>query len=114
MQVNNTTDPTADILAEISKTDIKAAIVRLKISIPESMKGLLREPEIMRALKPAYSVKFAIEIQRTARTRTASWSGKSMTPLEALDNYMQTNGVTEGRSIKLKEYAGKLLEVSNV
>jgi len=107
-------DPTADILAEIANRadDIKDAIVRIKISIPESMKGLLRESEIMRALQPAFSVKFAIEVQRTARARSSSWAGKSMTPLEALDKYMEINGVDKERSAKLHGYAEKILEVT--
>jgi DNA repair protein SbcD/Mre11 len=107
-------DPTGDVLAAISvrADDLRDAIVRIKISIPESMKGLLRESEIVRALKPAYSVKFAIEIQRTARARAASWAGKSMTPIEALDKYMEINGVIAERSIKLREYAEKLIEVA--
>ena len=43
-------------------------------------------------------------------TRTA---GKSMTPLEALDKYMQINGVIAERSIRLQAYAEKVMAAVN-
>ncbi len=36
-------------------------------------------------------------------------SNKSLTPLEALDKYMEINGVTAERQIKLREYAERMI-----
>jgi len=114
-EINDGDNPTDRILQGIGDTGdaIKDAIVRLKVSIPESMKGQLRESEIRRALAPAAAVKLAVEVRRTARPRAAGWSsGKAMTPLDALGRYMEINQVPADRQQRLKEYAGKIMEAT--
>jgi len=113
--VDTPADITNSIVSDIEyhAEDIKDAIVRIKISISEAMKGQLRESEIRRALAPAAAVKMAIEVRRAVRPRAAGWSTcKAMTPLDALDRYMEINQVPAERQHRLKEYAGKIMEAT--
>jgi exonuclease SbcD len=105
-------DPTAAVLRGLEDRldDIKDAVVRLKVSLPGRKAGVLGTAGILKALKEAYNVSVIVEAGRSARIRSAGWAGKSLTPLEALDKYMESNNVPEERRRKLREYAGKVIE----
>jgi len=104
-------DPTGSVLGKIKENaePVCGAVVRLKISLPAHLAGQLKDADILKALKEAYNVSIVREISRAARTRGAGWSNKSLTPLEALDKYMEINGVTAERQIKLREYAERMI-----
>jgi hypothetical protein len=104
-------DPTGTILRGIAAhaNEIAGAVVRLKISLPGNMANVLREGEILKAVKEAYNVNIAKEMRRSVRGRATGWIKDSMTPLEALKNYLESNNVTPERRNKLLEYGEKLI-----
>ncbi|MBN1375603.1 MAG: exonuclease SbcCD subunit D [Dehalococcoidia bacterium] len=104
-------DPTGSILKKIyaNADAIRDAVVRLKISLPGHLSNLLREGEIFKALKEAYNVSIAKELRRTSSSRGSGWIKEAMTPLEALDRYLETTGVPVERRKKLLEYGEKLI-----
>ena len=88
MDVRNSEDPTADLLAEISKHNIKDAIVRLRYHIAESSIHDMDIPQLRDALKPA-SVIASIEriAEPVERKRKTIVSGESSLE-EALKLYI--------------------------
>ncbi len=104
-------DPTGSIVREIQQHEgeISGAIVRLKLSLPEQFASILREGEIFKALKEAYNVSVAKDIRRSSRGRASGWIKDAMTPLEALNKYMDSNNVPAERRKKLLEYGEKLI-----
>ena len=104
-------DPTEKVLEALQARsgEIAGAIVRLKISLPGQTSSLLRDGEIFKALKEAYNVSIAREIRQADRGRGAGWSAESLTPLEALKNYLERLNVPDERRKKLLEYGEKLI-----
>jgi DNA repair protein SbcD/Mre11 len=104
-------DPTGSILREIQQHagEISGAVVRLKLSLPEQFASILREGEIFKALKEAYNVSVAKDIRRSSRSRASGWIKDAMTPLEALNKYLDSNNVPVERRKKLLEYGEKLI-----
>ena len=89
--------------------EISGAVVRLKISLPGHLGSVLREGEILKALKEAYNIRIAKELRRPARGRASGWIKDTMTPLEALSKYMESNNVPIEKRKKLLEYGEKLI-----
>jgi GTP1/Obg family GTP-binding protein len=89
---------------------ISGAVVRLKLSLPGHLASVLREGEIFKALKEAYNVSIAKELRRSSRGRASGWIKDAMTPLEALNKYMESNNVPVERRKKLLEYGEKLIK----
>ncbi len=104
-------DPTFAVLQTIDqkKSEIKDAIVRLQISLPQCLEHSLRENEIDQALKEAHYVIFAKDVRREARPRLGNWAAEGLTPLEALRAYLETKGVPLQRQETLLNYAEKLM-----
>ncbi|MDD5313052.1 MAG: exonuclease SbcCD subunit D [Dehalococcoidia bacterium] len=104
-------DATVSILRKIEErnSEIAGAIVRLKISLPASLAGLVREGEIFKALKEAYNVSIGKEVRQAARARATGWISEGLAPLDALKNYLETKNYTEAYRKKLLEYGEKLI-----
>lgn len=104
-------DPTGRVLRIIKENaeSVGGAVVRLRIAVPAHISGLLKDAEILKALKEAYNVSIIREIGRPSRNRGAGWSNKSLTPLEALDKYMDINNVAAERQNKLREFAERII-----
>lgn len=105
-------DPTARILNIISENrgKIRDAIVRLQISLPASLEGLLRDIEIRNALKEAHYFSIARDIRREARLRLGNLTAEELTPLEALKAFINTSKISEDRAKQLLEYGEKLIQ----
>ncbi len=105
-------DPTGIILTKIGERidEIKDAVVRLKVSMPGHLDGMLRDGDIFKALKEAYNVSIIREVRRAARSRGSGWVKQSLTPLEALHNYLDGKDMTAERRKILLEYAEKLIK----
>ncbi|MGA2159269.1 MAG: exonuclease SbcCD subunit D [Dehalococcoidia bacterium] len=108
---DNEVDPTRRILDEIAARSgaITGAIVRLKLSLPGHTTAALRDGEIFKALKEAYNVSIARDIRRTSRIRSEGWLKETLTPLDALRKYMETQNIAIERRQKLLEYGEKLI-----
>lgn len=104
-------DPTGSILRRIQekRDQVADAVVRLKISISGNLAIMVKENEILKALKEAYNVSIGKEIRRGIRTRASGWVTDSMTPLDALRNYLNTKNYPEAYRKKLLEYGERLI-----
>jgi len=104
-------DPTGSVLRIIKENaePVNGAVVRLRIAVPAHIAGLLKDADIFKALKEAYNISIVRAIGRASRMRGAGWSNKSLTPLEALDKYMEINKVAAERQNKLHEYAERMI-----
>jgi len=106
------TDPTATVLRAIAPQagKVKDAIVRLQLSLPERMPALIRDSDLRDALKEAYYVTIAREIQQEARLRLGNWTAEELTPLDALKTYLATKKLSPDRAKALLEYAQGLID----
>ncbi len=104
-------NPTFAVLEAIArrKSEIKDAIVRLQISLPQYLENSLKENEINQAVKEAQYVIFAKDVRSEARPRLGNWAAEGLTPLEALRTYLETKGVSLERQETLLNYAEKLI-----
>jgi len=104
-------DPTGSIIREIlaHADDVRGAVVRLKLSLPEHLSSMLREGGIFKVLKEAYNVSIAKELRRSSRGRASGWLKETLSPLEALNKYLESNNVPVERRTKLLEYGEKLI-----
>ncbi|MFW6125816.1 MAG: metallophosphoesterase family protein [Chloroflexota bacterium] len=106
-------DPTQAVLDAIASNDVKDAIVRVQVAIPERLEELLDEGEIRRALKDAHSIAaIARDVERERRPRLAALTAEGMTAIEALEVYLTSKGVPEDRMKVLLEYGQRLIEES--
>ena len=106
-------DPTATVLKTIAGQEdkIKDAIVRLQISLPAECQGQLRDNDIGNALKDAHYFAIIKDIQRETRLRLGKWTAEELTPVEALEKYLETRkDLSRERARLLLEYGEKLIE----
>jgi exonuclease SbcD len=103
-------EPTLDVLAEINKHNLEAAIVRVTIRTTLEKAGLLRDAEIRQALRSAWYVSgINKEIQQTDRVRLGARGGvEGLTPREALQRYFAEKRIAPERAQALLERAEKL------
>ncbi|MBA7487275.1 hypothetical protein ES707_22838 [subsurface metagenome] len=105
------TDPTATIFRAVAEKEenIKNAVVRLQISLPEELEGQLRDNEIREALKEASHFTIARDIRREARLRLGQFTAEEITPFEALKKWVETQKFTPERAKVLLESGEKLI-----
>ncbi len=103
-------DPTLTVLQAISREKVKDAIVRLQLSLPTELEGQLRDNDLRDALKEAHYSSIAKEINRETRLRLGDFSAEEITPLDALQKYLESKKVSPERTRILLDYAEKLIE----
>ncbi len=105
-------DPTATVLEAIAAQpeQVKDSIVRLNISLPAEHEGQLRDNDVRNALKEAHYFTIARDIKRETRLRLGGWTAEEITPLEALQAYLEAKKVPPERAKVLLEYGEKLIE----
>ena len=109
-------EPTQAVLRAIARREpeIKDAIVRLQVTIPEPLEGLLQEGEIRKALTDAHFIAaVARNVERERRPRLSGWSAQGMTPMEALKSYLSARKTTTEPKTLL-EYGERLIQESKV
>jgi len=107
-------EPTQAVLRAIARREpeIKDAIVRLQVKIPQQLDGMLQEGDIHKALKEAHFVAaIAREVERERRPRMAGWSAEETTPLEALKVYLKSKKTSVEPKVLL-EYGERLIQES--
>ena len=107
-------EPTQAVLRAIARRqpEIKDAIVRLQVTLPEPLEGLLQEGEVRKALKDAHFIAaIARNVERERRTRMSGWSAEAVTPMEALKSYLSTRNTTTEPKVLL-EYGERLIQES--
>ena len=106
-------DPTQAVLEAIARHDTKDAIVRVQVAIAERLEGLLDEGEIRKALKDAHFIAaIARDVERERRPRMAGFTAEGMTPMEALEVYLNSKNISKERIKVLLEYGQRLIEES--
>jgi exonuclease SbcD len=84
------TDPTQVVADAIARHDVKDAVVRVLISIPEQLSPMLKEGEVRRALQDAHTVAaVSRDVAREHRLRMPISSAEALEPLEALKKYLE-------------------------
>jgi exonuclease SbcD len=106
-------DPTAQILDAIERKRIKDAVVRVLIRTTPDRDLLIRENEIRRALQDAFYVSTIVhDVIRPERIRLGDQADiAALTPIEALERYLQAKETPPERTALLKQYAESLLAV---
>jgi len=105
------TDPTSTVLEAIARQEVKNAVVRLQISLPAQIEGMLRGNDIRNALKEAHHFTIAKNIEREARLRLGNLAAEEITPLEALKAYLQSRkDISPERTRLLLEYGERLIQ----
>lgn len=107
----NGTNPTAEVLEEISKHDVKDAVVKILINVPPDSAGEVDSNQIRHALKDSFFIA-AISKNITRQTReTLGETPEELSPLQALERYLAAKKVDGKRSKHLAELARELLEL---
>jgi exonuclease SbcD len=113
-------DPTAQIVHAIERAPIDDAVVRVIIRTTAERDVLIRENEVRRALtharagrKPAcYIAAIVHDVVRPDRIRLGDQADiAGLTPLEALERYLQAKETPPERIATLKSHAESLLEL---
>lgn len=107
-------DPTTALLNTLEqyKDDIKNAIVRVQITIPGKLEGIIRDGEIYKILNEAYYVVVSKEIKRDNEYRINPFVSKELRPIEALEKYFELKNVSQERRQVLLEYGENLIKES--
>ncbi|MFQ5875430.1 MAG: exonuclease SbcCD subunit D [Dehalococcoidia bacterium] len=96
-------DPTTTILQQIQRHPISDSIVRLRVQVPAELEGMVREPEIRKALTHAHFIaSIAKDVERDRPIRLEGRSVEAMTPLDALKAYIDSAAESRGWSEQQK------------
>jgi exonuclease SbcD len=111
----DTDNPTATVLQAIAKRDVQDSIVRLQVKVSAAKEGLIQENEIRKALREAYFIA-AIdkEVEREHRSRLQSYSAEGLTPLHALELYLESKRTPKDRLKVLLEYGERLVRQCSI
>ncbi len=109
------TNPTATTLRVIGeqRDKIAGAIIRLQIALPAELEGQFRDGDIRNALRDAYYLTIAKDIEREARLRLGKWTAEEITPLEALKTYLESKKTPATKANLLLDYGEKLISGQN-
>lgn len=103
-------DPTATVIAAINRHYFEDAVVRVMITVPADLDGLLRDADIRRALDGAhYIAAISREVAGETRTRLGQAHAETLDPAEALAMYMSSRNLPKDRAKVLMEHATELM-----
>jgi exonuclease SbcD len=105
-------DPTEQVIQAIAQRAIKHAVVRLIIRTTADRDVLIRESEVRRALQDAFYIAAIIHsVVRPERLRLGTQEDIAvLTPIKALERYLQIKETPPDRIEVLKHHAELLLE----
>ncbi|GIW08902.1 MAG: nuclease SbcCD subunit D [Dehalococcoidia bacterium] len=110
-------DPTALVLNQIERNaeHIRNAVVRLRVKLTSDNESQFRVADVRRALSDAhYVAAIAREVTRHHRRRVPDALAEQLSPLEALELYLKSKNVDEGRRAILLEHASRLIDGGGV
>lgn len=104
-------DPTGQILAALERAPIEDAVVRLIVRTTADRDAVIRENEVRRALDPAFYVAAILrDVVRPERMRLGAQEDVAgLTPLEALERYLQVRETSHDRVEVLMHHAELLV-----
>ena len=104
-------DPTATVVAAISRHYVEDAVVRLEITLPAELEGHLRDGEIRAALEDAHFVaSISKEVEDRHRSRLGSGYSKGLDPKAVLKLYLESRDTPRDRAEVLMRHADELME----
>jgi exonuclease SbcD len=111
---SNEPDPTAALIKSIEQyqSDIQGAIVRIQVSIPKRLEGIVRDAEIYKMLEEAYYVVVNKEVQQDEKRDNRLFVSEELRPIEALSKYFELKKLPEDHRNILLEYGEKLIKES--
>jgi exonuclease SbcD len=106
------TEPTETVLKAIAKNEgnVKGAIVRLEINLPQELEGRIRDGDIRTALTKAYYLTIVKSVKRESRLRLGERTAEEITPLEALKAYLNSRNYSQKYTRLLLDYGKKLIK----
>jgi exonuclease SbcD len=106
------TNPTGTVLQAIGehKSDVRDAIVRIQLTLPSELEGLLNDTEIRNALNEVHYATVARDVKRETRLRLGKWSAEEVTPLDALKLYLESKKTAPEQADVLLEYGKRLID----
>ncbi len=111
VDVRDSDDPMATILATIGRHSVDDAVVRVMIQAHAEQEGLLHDGEIHKALKDAYFVaSVSREIERAYRLRLGGESPEKLSPPELLARYLESKGTPQDRIEVLLQRAQQIFQ----
>jgi exonuclease SbcD len=107
------TNPTRRVLQEVGRyeSEAKGAIVRVVVHMPERMEGQLQEAEIRKALKESHYLSLNRDVRRETRVRLGDQPAERLTPMQALELYLDSKKVSPDRKKTLLEYALQVIDM---
>jgi exonuclease SbcD len=106
----DTLDPTQAVLQAIAEHDVADAVVRVQVKVAAEREGLVQEGEIRKALADAYYIAaISKEVEQERRSRLGARAVEGITPLEALELYLESKKVGRERARLLLEYGEQLI-----
>jgi exonuclease SbcD len=106
----NDVDPMRKIISEFQTHNFNNAVVKVIITIPESLTDFIEENKIREKLKSAYYVAgIRKEIIRTQRTLSQVENIESISPAEALEKYFLAKGKERDKIDDYKKFAEKII-----
>ncbi len=103
--------PTTTVLQELHRQSeqIRDAIVRLNISVPESLAEQFSDAEIREAMKSAHSWTMTRTIVRENSPRAGNTQAEQLQPAEALRQYIEMQEYPEEYRKLLQEYGERMI-----
>ncbi len=105
-------DPTKTILDEIAKHNVKDKIVRVSINIPADLDKEITMDKIKKSLTDAnFIAGISRNVERKERQKIEGTEEvERLTPLEALQTYLKSKGISEDKQKELEKLATSLFE----
>ncbi|MCE2405650.1 MAG: exonuclease SbcCD subunit D [Dehalococcoidia bacterium] len=103
-------DPTATVVRSIMSSDVRGAIVRLRMSLPADLDHRVREQDLRHALSGAhYVAAITRDVDQDRRTRIPATVAEGLTPIDALRLYLEGREMEPERRKKVLGTAEELV-----
>lgn len=105
-------NPTADVLRAIERRsgDVAGAVVRVQVNLESGQEALLDDAAVRRALAAAhYCAGIQREVEGGVRSRLGGVSVEGLTPIQALERYLNTRETPAARTQDLLAHARPLI-----
>lgn len=105
-------DPTAVLVSNIMQYqhDIPGAIVRIQVTLPKKLEGVIRDAEIYKMLEEAYYVVVSKDIKQEEKRDSSLFVSEELRPIEALSKYLELKNLSEDHRNILLEYGENLIK----
>ena len=111
IDLSQATDPIVKVKKEIAKNNIKEAIVRVQVKVPEEQTEQVTDSDVRRYLGQAHQIaSVSFETPETKKVREIKYFEQSASPLDTLAEYLKFRKFSKSKREILKEYAEKLIE----